>query len=67
MRMLDRNPPAVELVAGGAAEKQEQEFQLKLTYRGGTSETLTFFVIPEGTPSDQREALPHPVPVLPPR
>jgi hypothetical protein len=27
----------VELVAGGAAEKQEQEFQLKLTYRGGAS------------------------------
>jgi len=67
MRMLDRKPPAVELVAGGAQEKKEQEFQLKLTYRGGVSETLTFFVIPEGTPSDRREALPHPVPVLPPR
>ena len=67
MRMLDRKPPAVQLLAGGADEKQEQEFQLKLTYRGGTSETLTFFVIPKGTPSNQREALPHPVPVLPPR
>jgi hypothetical protein len=67
MRMLDRNPPAVELLVGGAAEKQEQEFQLKLTYRGGASETLTFFVVPEGTPSNHREALPHPVPVLPPR
>jgi hypothetical protein len=67
MRMLDRNPPAVELLAGGAEEKQEQEFQLVLTYRDGTSETLTFFVIPKGTPSNKRDVLPHPVPVLPPR
>jgi len=67
MRMLDRNPPAVELVAGGAEQKQEQEFQLRLSYRDGSSETLTFFVIPEGTPSNRRRVLPHPVPVLPPR
>jgi len=64
---LDRNPPAFELVAGGAEQKQEQEFQLRLSYRDGSSETLTFFVIPEGTPSNRRRVLPHPVPVLPPR
>ncbi len=67
MSRLDRNPPAVELVAGGAEEKQEQEFQLEIAYRDGTKETLAFFVIPEGTPSDRRRVLPHPVPVLPPR
>ena len=67
MRMLDRNPPAVELLAGGAEEKKEQEFQLRLAYRDGTTEALTFFVIPKGTPSNRRRVLPHPVPVLPPR
>jgi hypothetical protein len=67
MRMLDRKPPAVELLAGGAEQKQEQQFQLRLSYRDGTSETLTFFVIPKGTPSNRRRVLPHPVPVLPPR
>jgi hypothetical protein len=67
MNRLDRNPPAVELVAGGAEEKQEQEFQLEISYRDGTKETLSFFVIPEGTPSNRRRVLPHPVPVLPPR
>jgi hypothetical protein len=67
MRMLDRNPPAVELLAGGTDQKAEQEFQLRLSYRGGTTETLTFFVVPKGTPSNWRRVLPHPVPVLPPR
>jgi hypothetical protein len=67
MRMLDRNPPAVDLLAGGAEERKEQEFQLRLSYRDGTTETLTFFVIPKGTPSNRRRVLPHPVPVLPPR
>jgi hypothetical protein len=67
MRMLDRKPPAVELFAGGAEQKAEQQFELRLTYRDGTAETLTFFVIPKGTPSNRRRVLPHPVPVLPPR
>ena len=65
MRMLDRKPPAVELLAGGAAEQKEQEFQLRLTYDDGTSESLPFFVVPKGTPSNRRRVLPHPVPVLP--
>jgi len=67
MRMLDRQPPAVELLAGGAEQKQEQQFELALTYDDGSVETLTFFVIPNGTPSNRRRVLPHPVPVLPPR
>jgi hypothetical protein len=65
MRMIDRDPPAVELLAGGAEEKKEQEFQLRLSYRDGNVETLTFFVVPKGTPSNRRRVLPHPVPVLP--
>lgn len=67
MRLLDRTPPAVELLAGGAAEQKEQEFQLRLAYEDGSSETLTFFVVPKGTPSNRRRVLPHPVPVLPAR
>jgi hypothetical protein len=67
MRMIDRNPPAVELLAGGAAKQAEQQFQLQLSYADGTSETLIFFVVPKGTPSNRRTVLPHPVPVLTPR
>ncbi|MGE5274520.1 MAG: hypothetical protein ACM3QU_12295 [Verrucomicrobiota bacterium] len=67
MRVLDRAPPAVELRAGSAEKKAEQSFELRLDYRDGTSETLLFFVVPKGTPSNQRRVLPHPVPVLPPR
>jgi hypothetical protein len=67
MRMLDRKPPAVELLADGAKEKAEQEFQLRLSYDDGTSETLTFFAVPKGTPSNHRRVLPNPIPVLPPR
>jgi hypothetical protein len=65
MRMLDRQPPAAELVAGGSDNKAEQEFQLQLTYEDGEAETLKFFVVPKETPSNRRQALPDPVPVLP--
>lgn len=67
VQVLDRVPPAVELVAGGADKQVEQEFQMRISYRDGTTETLTFFVVPKGTPSSNRRVLPHPVPVLPPR
>ena len=67
LRQLDRTPPAVELVAGRADEKKEQGFQLQLSYDDGSTETLPFFVVPKGTPSNQRRVLPHPVPVLPVR
>jgi len=65
LRRLDRVPPAVALVGGSAAEQKEQEFQLQLSYDDGTTETLPFFVVPKGTPSNRRRVLPHPVPVLP--
>jgi len=62
MRTLDRDPPAVELLAQGAKEKAEQEFELRLSYDDGSVETLTFFVVPEGTPSNERRVPPHPLP-----
>jgi len=30
-----------------------------ISYRGGGEETLKFFVVPAGTPSNNRQALPH--------
>ena len=66
MRTLDRKTPAVELIAQGGREQAEQSFQLDLAYEDGSSETLNFFVIPKGTPSNRRRTLPHPEP-LPPR
>lgn len=65
MTMLNRVPPAVQLAAGGADKKQEQRFRLKLTYDDGSSETLLFFVVPTGTPSNHRSVLPHLLPVPP--
>jgi hypothetical protein len=65
MRAVDRQPPAVELTAAGGEQKSEQEFELRLKYDDGTTETLKFFVVPKGTPSNKRQFVPHPVPVLP--
>lgn len=65
MRMLDRQPSAVELIAGGSDKKAEHEFQLQLSYEDGEVETLKYFVVPKGTPSNRRQALPDPVSVLP--
>jgi hypothetical protein len=62
MSTLDRDPPAVELLAQGAKEKSEQGFELRLSYDDGSVETLTFFVVPEGTPSNERRVPPHPLP-----
>ena len=63
MRMLDRRPPAVELLAVGAKEGVEQSFELKLSYKDGGSETLSYFVVPKGAPSNRRAFLPHPEPL----
>jgi hypothetical protein len=65
MRVLDRRPPAVELIAGKAEERAEQAFELSLDYEDGSSERLPFFVIPRGTPSNRRRVLPHLQPLPP--
>jgi len=71
---LDRQPPAVQLTALDSATKGEAHFTLELSYRDGTSESLSFFVVPSGTPSNRRPPLgpvplspPHLLPLLPPR
>lgn len=62
---LKRRPPAVQLTALDSETKGEVHFTLELAYADGSSETLPFFVIPSGTPSNNRPPLP-PIP-LPPR
>jgi len=64
MRMLEQGP-AVELTAGRSDERAEQSFDLDLSYDDGSSETLSFFVVPKGTPSKHRGVLPHPEPLPP--
>jgi hypothetical protein len=59
MTLLDRQQPAVTLEALPSAEKKEANFQLVITYRDRTAETLLFFVVPKGTPSNHRSVLPH--------
>lgn len=63
MRRLDRDPPAVELLALKTEEKAEQELQLRLVYADGSEEMLTFFVVPHGAPSAERSVSPLTVPV----
>lgn len=65
MQVLEREPPAVELLALGAKEKAEQEFQLRLSYDDGSGEVLTLFTIPRGTPSTERQVLPLTIPTPP--
>ena len=64
LKMLDRRPPAVQLTALDSETKGEVHFTLELSYAGGGSESLPFFVIPSGTPSNSRPPI-APVPVSP--
>ncbi len=59
LTMLDRQQPAVTLEALPSAEKKEVNFQLVISYQDRSSETLLFFVVPKGTPSNNRSVLPH--------
>jgi hypothetical protein len=61
---LTRKPPAVTLAALAPGTQGETGFQLVLSYADGTSETLGFFIIPKGTPSNFRGVLPHLMPQL---
>lgn len=64
LALLNRQPPAVTLAALASGTQGEASFQLVLSYADGTSETLNFFVVPKGTPSNNRGVLPHLVPQL---
>jgi hypothetical protein len=56
--VLDRKPPAVLLEALPSDVKTETDFKLELAYDDGSSETLLFFTVPSGTPSNYRSSLP---------
>ena len=56
---LDRQPPAVILEALAAGTQGEASFQLAISYADGTKEALSFFVVPKGTPSNNRSVLPY--------
>ncbi len=56
---LDSKPGAFTLEALPSTEKKEVNFQVDIAYTDGTSETLLFFIVPKGTPSNQRKVLPH--------
>lgn len=58
LTLLDRQPPAVSLEALSSNEKKEANIQLQISYKDGTSESLPFFVVPAGTPSNTRRTLP---------
>ncbi len=59
MTLLDRQPPALTLEALPSDTQREANFQLTISYEDGTSETLPFFIVPKGTPSNHRSVLPH--------
>ena len=56
---LDLDPPVIRLEALPSETQKELSFQLDLAYRDGSSETLLFFIVPQGTPSNRRSTLPH--------
>jgi hypothetical protein len=69
MGMVDRpGAPAVELNALDSETKGEMHFTLELSYADGTTESLPYFVVPSGTPSNEHPpGRPVPVPVPPVR
>jgi hypothetical protein len=56
---LDRQPPAVVLEVRAAGATGEIPFQLVIKYVDGSSETLNYFIVPRGTPSNKRSVTPH--------
>jgi hypothetical protein len=67
---LRRKPGAVQLTALDSDTKGEVHFSLELSYVDGSSESLPFFVVPSGTPSNRIPVLPvvpvRPLPLVPP-
>jgi hypothetical protein len=64
MTTLRRQPPALQLTALDSATKGEVHFTLELSYADGSTETLPYFVVPSGTPSNNRPPIP-PIPLPP--
>jgi hypothetical protein len=59
MTMHDRQPSAVTLEAKASGAKNELSFQLEIKYVDGDTETLNYFIVPRGTPSNKRDVTPH--------
>jgi len=53
------NKNAVTLLALATNKNQEVNFQLDISYTNGTKESLPFFIVPKGTPSNFKSELPH--------
>jgi hypothetical protein len=70
MTNLRRKPGAVQLTALDSDTKGEVHFTLELSYVDGSSESLPFFIVPSGTPSNRIPVLPvvpvRPLPLVPP-
>jgi hypothetical protein len=64
MAPLDRQVPAVQLTALDSDTKGEVHFTLELSYVDGSTESLPYFVVPTGTPSDRHPPIP-PGPIRP--
>jgi len=61
-----KGPGAVQLTALDSDVKKEQHFTLEFDYADGSNETLLFFVVPSGTPSNSRPPIgPVPIPIRP--
>ncbi len=64
MTMLDRQASGVMLEAKPSGARNELSFALEIKYVDGSSETLNYFIVPRGTPSNKRDVAPHLVPQL---
>ncbi|WP_154668327.1 hypothetical protein [Pseudoduganella violaceinigra] len=59
MTMHDRKAPALTLEAQASGAKNELSFMLEIKYTDGSMETLNYFIVPRGTPSNKRDVTPH--------
>jgi hypothetical protein len=59
MSMLDRQAAAVTLEAQESGARHELSFMLEIKYVDGSMETLNYFIVPRGTPSNKRDVMPH--------
>jgi hypothetical protein len=59
MTMLDRQAAALTLEAMPSGARNELSFMLEIKYVDGSSETLNYFIVPRGTPSNKRSVAPH--------
>lgn len=59
MTMLDRQAAGLTLEAMASGARNELSFTLEIKYVDGSGETLNYFIVPRGTPSNKRGVAPH--------